>query len=624
MAHTYFELIVPRPRRARIGVPASITSRMGMSTAARPRRGKQIPLEPARVHLGRRSSVSSPLRSRTPTIVPVVKRYDAIVIGSGHNGLTCACYLARAGLEVLVLERNPYIGGAAVSRELYPGFTYSNCSYVCSLLRPEIMRELELSRFGLQVTPYEGAAVFTRDGDFLASYTDPDANRRELARHSPRDAEAYRDFSLEVRRHCRFIKPLLMRTPPDPTSLKPRDLRELLELGRMFNDLGEERMYDTIRFFTMSVSDFLDQFFENGVIKASIAGSGIIGTALGPYSPGTAYVMLHHYMGEVDGHIGSWGFARGGMGAITRAMAQALRSLGGDLRTEAEVERVLVRDGRTAGVVLAGGEEVSAPTVVSNLDLKRTFLELVPGEELPEEFLRRVRNFKIRGSSGKLNIALDGLPEFPALPAGCPARKGDLHFVDSVERIERAYDDWKNGTWSRDPYVDLLIPTQTDPTMAPPGKHFMSVFVQYVPPRLAGADWDEEQRAAFADTVIDQIAQYSPNFKDLILHAEVRTPRELEAEIGLTEGNIFQGELTLDQLFFNRPIPGYAQYRAPVKGLYMCGSSTAPGGGVMGAPGANAAREVLRDASRSTPRRRPFPPSIRQRPAPPPVDLAAE
>ncbi|TNE58536.1 MAG: NAD(P)/FAD-dependent oxidoreductase, partial [Alphaproteobacteria bacterium] len=322
------------------------------------------------------------------------------------------------------------------------------------------------------------------------------------------------------------------------------------------------------------------------------------GTGLGPLSPGTAYVLLHHYMGDIDGNAGAWGLARGGMGAISRALAGALQEHGSEIRTSARVEQILVRDGEVKGVVLEGGEEIRADIVVSNLDVKRTFLKIMDEKDVPADVIEKARNFKIRGSSGKLNIALDGFPDFPALPKGNPLITGDWHFLDSVERYERAYDDWKNGTWSKDPYVDLIVPTMVDPTMAPPGKHFMSVFVQYCPPKLAEGDWTDEKRDAFGKTVIDQIANYSPNFKDLILHAEIRTPRELEAEVGLTEGNIFQGELTLDQLMFNRPFPGYAQYRGPVKGMYMCGSTNHPGGGVMAAPGVNAAREIMRDLKR--------------------------
>jgi len=524
-----------------------------------------------------------------------MNKYDAIVIGAGHNGLVNATYLARAGLKTLVLERNPYIGGASVTRELYPGFKYSNCSYVCSLFRPEIFRELELSKHGLQVIPYEGGCLFTQDGDYIAAYSDHDAQRREYARINPKDAEAYDDYATDVMRHCRFIKPWLLRTPPDPTSKKIKDIKGLWQLYKDLQELTEEQIYETLQFYTISCADYLDRFFESDQIKGNLAGSSIIGTGLGPYSPGSAYVLLHHYMGEVDGKIGSWGFARGGMGAIANALMSSFQANAGEVKTEAGVEKLIVNDGKAIGVALGNGDEYYADVIVSNLDVKRTFLKIVDQQDLPKDFVRQVGNFKIRGSSGKLNIALDGLPTFPALPKGSSVLHGDLHIVDTMQRLERGYDDWKNGTWSKDPYVDMLIPTQIDPTMAPAGKHMMTVFVQYAPPTLATGPWTEKDKREFGKTVVDAIAQYSPDFKDLILHAEIRTPDDIEKEAGLTQGNIFHGELTLDQLLFNRPIPGYAQYRSPIPGFYMCGSSTHPGGGVMGAPGANAAREILSD-----------------------------
>ncbi len=437
-----------------------------------------------------------------------------------------------------------------------------------------------------------------RNGGHFALYDNHDALRREIARHSRRDAEAYDRFARDMLRHCKFIKPLLLRAPPDPTSFKPRDVGELLHLGRHFSNLGEERMYETLRFWTLSCADLLDEYFESEIVKAHLAGSSIIGTALGPRSPGTAYVLLHHYMGSIDGTVGAWGFARGGMGAITQALAAALAASGGEIRCDAPVERILTRNGRATGVVLEGGEEIPAKLIVSNMDVRRTFLKSMDPAELPPEFVQRVRQFKIRGSSGKLNIALDGLPRFPAIPAGSPCVRGDLHVTDSIDMLERAYDDWKEGRWSQRPYLDMLIPTQIDPTMAPAGKHYMSVFVQYCPYALADGPWTDEKRASFGRTVIDSIAEHSPGFRDLILHAEIRTPYDIEREVGLTEGNIFQGELTFDQLLFNRPVPGYAQYRSPIKGLYMCGSSTHPGGGVMGAPGANAATAILGDLRR--------------------------
>jgi len=527
-----------------------------------------------------------------------VKKYDAIVIGAGHNGITNAAYLAKAGLNVLIVEQQPWIGGASVSLEIHQGWMYSNCSYVCSLLRPEIYRSLNLAKYGLQVVPYGGSCTIAQNGDILGSYVDDDVSRRELARHSERDADASVRYHRDIMRQCRFIRQFLLRTAPDPTSFRPRDLKEMLHLGREAYKLGEDVLYEMMRFYTMSISDFLDEYFESPLIKAAYAGSGIIGSALGVMSPGTAYVLLHHAMGEVDGNMGAWGFARGGMGAIAKAMHDCFTDHGGTTVCGSGVERIKVRRGRVTGVALENGDEYDSDVVVSNMTFPRTFLECMDEKDLDPAFVRKVRNFKIRGSSGKLNIALDGLPKFPALSGNPELIRGDMHLIDSIERLERAYDDWKDGIWSRDPYIDMLIPSLTDPTMVPPGKHFMSVFVQYVPPKVHGKDWTDEQRDQFGQTVINQINDYAPGFKDLILHAEVRTPRELEKEVGLTEGNIFQGELTMDQLLFNRPVPGYAQYRGPARGLYMCGSSNHPGGGVMAAPGANAAREILLDMRR--------------------------
>jgi phytoene dehydrogenase-like protein len=523
--------------------------------------------------------------------------YDVIVIGAGHNGLTNAAFLAKAGLKTLVLEKNDYTGGATVSRELYEGFTYSNCSYVLSLFRPEIYTALDLGRHGLKVVPLTASMTFKQNGDYFGSYYDPNIRRRELRRHSERDADAALRFDADVMRWCRLIRSFLLRTPPDPGSLRPRDVFEFAYLLKKFYELSETQLYEFIRFFTMSIAEYLENYFENETVLAHYSGGSIIGTGLGVYSPGTAYVLLHHAMGDVDGNVGAWGFARGGMGAVSGAIASALRAYGGEIRNAAEVDRIVVSGRRVSGVRLRSGEEIRAKIVVSNLDARRTITNIMDENDVPPALLERARHFKIRGSSGKLNIALDGMPTFPALPSDSPLTLGHMHFSDTLERLERAYDDWKDDRWSADPYTDTLIPSRYDPTLAPPGKHMMSVFVQYCPVEPDGG-WTEEKRHRFGQTVIDQIAEYSPDFKDLILHAEIRTPRELEDEVGLTEGNIFQGELTFDQLLFNRPFPGYAQYRGPVKGMYMCGSSTHPGGGVMGAPGANAAREILRDLRR--------------------------
>lgn len=527
-------------------------------------------------------------------------RFDAIVVGAGHNGLTAACYLARAGLKVMVVEKNDWIGGAAVSRSLHEGWTYSNCSYVCSLLRREIVRDLELTKYGLQVIPYEGGATFTPDGDYFAYHSDHDTLRREIGRHNPNDVDAYDRFSQTVIRQCRFIRPFLLRNAPDPTSLKPRDIGELMFLVRKAHDLGARELAETLRFWTMSIGDFLDEHFESDLIKAHLAGSGIIGTGLGVYSPGTAYVLLHHYMGDVDGAIGSWGFARGGMGAISAALGASLEEAGGTIVTGSGIDRFLVQNGRVTGVALDNGDTYHAPVVASNMDVKRTFLTHTDAADLPSDYRRAVERFKIRGSSGKLNIALDALPSFPAAPEGASFLRGDLHASTSLQELERAYDDWKEGLWSSEPYFDMLIPSQIDPTMAPPGKHMMTVFVQYAPYDLnvdgvrSGENWTDSTRSAFADCVFDKIEQVCPDIRSRVVHAEIRTPLDIEREVGLTEGNIFQGELTFDQLLFNRPVPGYAQYDSPIEGLYIVGSSAHPGGGVMAAPGANAAREILR------------------------------
>ncbi len=527
-----------------------------------------------------------------------MKRYDAIVIGAGHNGLTNAAYLAKAGLDVIVVEKNDYIGGAAVSRELQEGWKYSSCSYVCSMMRQAIHRDLDLGRHGLILVPYLGTVNFGDGDERFFQYHDEEATYLEIKRHSPHDADAMHRFQADLTRYSQLIRKTLMRTPPDPTSFRPRDIRELLWLARKFWALGETELYEYIRFFTMSAAEWLEDYFENDMIKAAMASPGIIGTALGVESPGSAYILLHHVMGDVDGSIGAWGLARGGMGAISQSIANAMQEYGGELRTESGVEKVLVENRKAVGVVLENGDEIRAGIVVSNLDAKRTFTRIMDKDDLPDGIYEKAKNFKIRGSSGKVNIALDGLPTFPALPRDSSLMHADMHFIDSMERMERAYDDWKSGTWSKDPYIDMVIPTLSDPTMAPPGKHFMSCFVQYCPYQIDGRRWTQEEKEAFGKTVIDQIGNYSPDFKDLILHMEIRTPQDIEDEIGITEGNIFHGELTMDQLLFNRPVPGFAQYRGPVNGLYMCGSSNHPGGGVMAAPGANAAREILSDLRR--------------------------
>ena len=519
-------------------------------------------------------------------------RYDAIVIGGGHNGLTAAAYLARAGRKVLVLERRHIVGGAAVTEEVFPGFHFSVCSYVVSLLRPEIIRELDLPRHGLEILPLDGTFTPMPSGDYLWRVNDHAKTRREIARHSKLDAEAYDEYGKAMVEMARFVKPILNMTPPDPLTLDPRELMKLLFLGKRFRGLADGDRYNQVQLMTMSAIDFLDQWFETDVLKATMAASGIIGTFLGVRSPGTAYVLLHHYMGEIDGAFRSWGFARGGTGAISNAIAGAAREAGVEIRTDTSVARIATRNGQATGVVLTNGDELSAGMVLSSVDPNLTFLKFMDAKDLPDDFVDDVRRYKFRGSSGKVNLALDALPDFTCLPGPGPHLRGAISISPSVDYMERAYDQAKYGEFSRRPYIDMVIPTLTDPSVAPPGKHILSCFVQYAPYKLASGTWDD-QREAFGDAVIDTIAEHAPNIRDIILHRQVLTPLDLEREFGLTEGNIFQGELTLEQLFFLRPAPGWAQYTTPIKNLWMCGSATHPGGGIMGAPGRNAALKIL-------------------------------
>jgi phytoene dehydrogenase-like protein len=527
----------------------------------------------------------------------VAVSYDAIVIGGGHNGLTHAAYLARAGKKVLVLERRHVLGGAAVTEEVFPGFKFSVCSYVVSLLRPEIIRELDLPRHGLEILPLDGTFTPLLSGDYLWRVNDHGKTHREIARHSRLDAEAYDEFGKAMQPMCQFVKPIMNMVPPDPTGFNPKDLSKLLFLARRFQKLASDDRYNLVQLMTMSAADFLAQWFETDVLKATMSASGIIGTFLGVRSPGTAYVLLHHYMGEIDGAFRAWGFARGGTGGISNAIAEAAIEAGVEIRKEVAVANIIVKNGRAIGVALTNGDEIHGSVISSSVDPRHTFIEFIDNGNLPAEFLDEVRRYKFRGSSGKVNLALDALPDFKCMPGPGAHLRGAISISPAVDYMEKAYDDAKYGMFSRRPYIDMVIPSLTDPSVAPPGEHVMSCFVQYAPYKLRpGLNWDQ-LRDDFGKTVIDTVSEYAPNLNNIILHKQVLTPLDLERDFGLTEGNIFQGELSLEQLFFLRPVSGFARFRTPIKNLYMCGSATHPGGGIMGAPGRLSALEVLKDGN---------------------------
>ncbi|MDP6685223.1 MAG: NAD(P)/FAD-dependent oxidoreductase [Candidatus Marinimicrobia bacterium] len=522
-----------------------------------------------------------------------MKKYDAIVIGGGHNGLTAAAYLARAGKTVLVLERRHVLGGAAVTEEVFPGFKFSVCSYVVSLLKPKIIRELMLPKFGLELLPLE--STFTPlENDYLFRTADPDQTYRELYRHSPRDAESYMRFGPLMSQIGMAVRPILETIAPNPIYPSISDLSALKKLVKHFKTLNPEQFEYLTKLMTMSSADFLDEWFEFEPLKATMSASGIIGTFMGPRSPGSAYVMLHHYMGDIDGAFRAWGFPRGGTGAVSMAIARAAEHFGAEIKTETSVFNVIVKNGNAVGVALENGDEFHAKKVISGLDPKMSFLKLVDASDLPTEFLTAIKKFRIRGSSGKVNLALDSLPNFTCLPGDGVHLRGAISISPSYDHLERAYDDAKYGEFSKNPYIDIILPSVLDPDMAPPGKHVMSCFVQYAPFDIKGG-WDDQKREAFGDAVINTIGQFAPNIKDITIHRQVLTPADLESTFGLTEGNIFHGELSLQQLFSLRPAVKWANYKTPIKNYYQCGSGTHPGGGITGSPGEMAAEKILRD-----------------------------
>jgi phytoene dehydrogenase-like protein len=521
-------------------------------------------------------------------------RYDAILIGAGHNGLVTACYLARAGLRVLVLERRYIVGGACVTEETFPGFKVSTAAYVNSLFHPAIVRDLKLAAYGYEVLARDPSS-FTPfpDGRSLLMGPDADLTRKEIAKFSTRDAERYPRYEAMLERVAAVVEPTLTMAPPDLQKPRLRDLRTLFSLGRSFRRLGDSAG-EAVEILSGAARPILDRWFESEALKATLATDSIIGAMASPSMPGTAYVLFHHVMGEAGGTRGVWAYMRGGMGGITQALAGAARDLGADIRCEAEVARILVEDGHAAGVALSSGDEFHAPIVASNADARVTFLGLLDRDLLPEAFVADVERISYASASLKINVALAELPSFRAVPGTEPGpqHRGTIHFCPDQDYIERAFDDAKYGRSSAEPVIECQLPSVVDPTVAPPGKHLMSMFVQYAPYELRDGSWDDH-RDVFADRCFDVVDEYAPNFKSSVLDRQVLAPPDLERIFNLTGGNIFQGAMSPGQLFAFRPVPGHARYRTPIRGLYLCGAATHPGGGVMGTPGLNAAREIL-------------------------------
>lgn len=534
--------------------------------------------------------------------------YDCVIIGAGHNGLVCASDLAAAGWRVLVLESRHLVGGACVTEELWPGYRVSTASYVVSLLLPEIERDLQLARHGYRVLPRTPSSFTpTEDGRFLLMGPDAEATRREISKFSEADAEAYPRYEALLERVAERLEPVLSRTAPDvlplPASWRPRGLgkrlRDTKTAWSLFQALGhlEEDLPEAIELLTGAARPILDRWFESDVLKSTLATDAIIGTFQPISAPGTAYVLLHHVMGSSGGARGVWGYVEGGMGGLADALAAAARERGVEIRTESRVERIEVQGDRVTGVIV-NGQQIAARRVASNLDANQTFRRLLPDGTLPEGFRRAVDRIDYSSASAKINLAVSELPDFLCCPGHDsvgPQHRGTIHIGTGCEYLESAFDDARQGRLSSRPIVEMTIPTSVDTTLAPPGHHIISLFVQYAPYQLTEGDWDEATRQTLYQRCLAEIARHAPNVPDSVLHHQILSPVDLERTFGLTGGNIFQGAMTLHQLFNLRPVAGWSDHRTPVTGLYLCGSAAHPGGGVMGACGRNAAREMRRD-----------------------------
>ena len=523
--------------------------------------------------------------------------WDAVVVGGGHNGLTAAAYLAKSGLRTLVLEQRHLVGGAAITEELRPGFSFTTFSYALSLLRPEIIHELDLVRHGFMPLMMPSSFHPTGDGDYLLFGDDLGQNLQMIRRHSAHDADAYLRYHHDLDRVVQAVQPLFDNAPPHLFGTDPQDQADVAWLLNHLGSLDKKVVHDAVRLLTGSAADWVEDYFRHPAIAGYHVSSGVIGSKLGPMSPGSGLVLLFHKMGEHDGHLGSWAFHKGGNGGFTQVLARAAEAHGATIRLDSPVEAVLTRNGRATGVALRDGTEIHAPVVVSALDARRTFTQLVDPSELPADLVDAVSRTKYRGVSAKVNFALDGLPTFPALPETVDHFGGFLNIGPTIEYVERAFDASKYGWYSERPYIDAAVQSVVDPDMAPPGKHVMSCFVQYAPYELRGSDWDRE-RHRFGDAAQAVLEEHFPGFGDLVLQREVVTPVDIERHTGLSEGNIFAGELLAAQMYAFRPAPGWSQYATPIDGYYQCGSGTHPGGCVMGSPARLAVQRILTDRSR--------------------------
>jgi phytoene dehydrogenase-like protein len=527
----------------------------------------------------------------------VADRYDAVIVGGGHNGLTCGAYLARAGLRTLVLERRQVVGGAAVSEEVVPGFTFSVFSYLMSLLHPKVIADLELRRFGFEVLPASDMFGPLPGGDHIVFSDSIEKTQSSFARFSARDATIYPEFDRYLMDSVKIVRRLLLETPPDPSCRDWKSFKETAAFLWKYRRIGD-KLFRLVDLMTMSADDYLSEWFERTEIKAVLAYYSGIGTFVGPKSPGSAYVIMHHLMGEHAG-AGGWGFVRGGMGTISRAIAASGREKGLEIRTDAEVTAIETNGGRVTGVTLADGTRIEAATIASNVSAKLTFLKFLSRDALPADFVRDVEAYRTFSAAFKINIACERLPQYTAFDsAACGfAYPTYTHIGPTIEYLERAYDDAKYGDWSKDPFITPVAPSFVDDTIAPKGKHVVHLFGGHAPYTLRDGDWTS-RKEEFAKNVLRVVDEHAPGFSDGIIGMQVLTPPDIEATIGSPHGHIFHGELQADQLFFARPAPHFADYRSPIKGLYQCGSSAHPGGGVGGVPGHNAAREILKDRRR--------------------------